>query len=170
MASEGQKELPVRPAGDAKMEAKSDSLPEIFIERNKLFEELWQEHLKELAEKPRTDITITLDIGDGKPSTIVGKAWESTPGAFLKDIPKEISANIVIAKIDDKELWDLNRPLEKDCKVSYLPFDHPEGRDVFWHSSAHCLGEACELEFGCLLSHGPPTPQGFFYDMAIPNG
>ena len=43
MASEGQKELPVRPAGDAKMEAKSDSLPEIFIERNKLFEELWQE-------------------------------------------------------------------------------------------------------------------------------
>ncbi|QGA16411.1 hypothetical protein EYB26_004078 [Talaromyces marneffei] len=152
------------------MEGKSDSLPEILIERNKLFEELWQEHLKELAEKPRSDITITLDIGDGKPSTIIGKSWESTPGAFLKDIPKEISTNIVIAKIDDKELWDLNRPLEKDCKVSYLPFDHPEGRDVFWHSSAHCLGEACELEFGCLLSHGPPTPQGFFYDMAIPNG
>lgn len=170
MASEGQKELPVRPAGETKMEAKSDSLPEIFIERNQLFEELWQEHLKELAAKPRTDITITLDIGDGKPSTITGKAWESTPGAFLKDVPKEISADIVIAKIDDKELWDLNRPLEKDCKVSYLPFNHPEGRDVFWHSSAHCLGEACELEFGCLLSHGPPTPQGFFYDMAIPNG
>ncbi|EED17684.1 threonyl-tRNA synthetase, putative [Talaromyces stipitatus ATCC 10500] len=170
MASEGQKDLPVRPASETKMEQKSSSLPDPFIERNKLFEELWQQHLKELAEKPRSDITITLDIGDGNPSTVIGKSWESTPGSFLKDVPKEISANIVIAKIDDKELWDLNRPLERDCKLSYLPFDHPEGRDVFWHSSAHCLGEACELEFGCLLSHGPPTPQGFFYDMAMPNG
>lgn len=152
------------------MDSQSSSLPDVFVERNKLFEELWQEHLKELAEKPRSDITVVLDIGDGNPTTIVGKSWESTPGSFLKDLPKDFTANVVIAKIDGKELWDLNRPLERDCKVSYLPFDHPEGREVFWHSSAHCLGEACEVEFGCLLSHGPPTAQGFFYDMAMPDG
>lgn len=189
MALHGTEDLPTRSLGEAKAVAAaesaqgaptaenekpkkqtSDVLPDFIIERNRLFEELWQEHLKELKEKPRFDINVTIDIGDGKPSTIIAKAWESTPASFLKDVPKEVSANVVIAKIDDKELWDLNRPLERDCKVTFLPFDSPEGREVFWHSSAHCLGEACELEYGCLLSHGPPTSQGFFYDMAIPGG
>jgi len=191
MASDGSKDLPIRPVGgeaqvaDAASESAQappqtdkskksdasacDSLPDFIIERNKLFEELWQEYLQELKNKPHPEISVTLDVGNGNPTTITAKAWESTPASFLKDVPKDFSANVVVAKVDG-ELWDLNRPLEKDCKVSYVPFDSPEGREVFWHSSAHCLGEACECEFGCLLSHGPPTPQGFFYDMAIPGG
>lgn len=147
-----------------------DSLPEFIIERNSLFDELWKEHLQELENMSHPDIHVTIDIGPGNSPTVTAKAWQSTPGSFLKDISKEISSNVVIAKIDGRELWDLNRPLEKDCKVSYLPFDSLEGKEVFWHSSAHALGEACECEYSCLLSHGPPTAQGFFYDMAIPEG
>jgi threonyl-tRNA synthetase len=41
---------------------------------------------------------------------------------------------------------------------------------VFWHSSAHVLGEASEKRFGCHLTYGPPTDEGFFYDMALPEG
>jgi threonyl-tRNA synthetase len=178
MASSASIDLPTGRVGEGqaseaqKKQAKqpSESLPEFIIERNELFENLWQEYLEEQKNRPVSDINVTIDIGDGKPSSIVAKAGESTPGSFLKDIPKEISANVVIAKIDGRELWDLNRPLERDCRVSYLPFESPEGREVFWHSSAHCLGEACEHEYSCLLSHGPPTAQGFFYDMAIPEG
>lgn len=44
------------------------------------------------------------------------------------------------------------------------------GKEVFWHSSAHVLGEACERHYGCHLEHGPPTTDGFFYDMALPEG
>lgn len=42
------------------------------------------------------------------------------------------------------------------------------GKKVFWHSSAHILGEAAERRFGCYLCNGPPTedPPGFYYDMA----
>jgi threonyl-tRNA synthetase len=145
-------------------------LPDFIIERNKLFEELKKQAEEDLKHKPHTDITVTIDIGNGAPSTVIAKAWQSTPGSFLKDIPKELSSNVVIAKLDGKELWDLDRPLERDCRVTYLPFDSAEGREVFWHSSAHALGEACECEYGCLLSHGPPTAQGFFYDMAMPEG
>ncbi|KAI2091760.1 hypothetical protein LOZ36_000848 [Ophidiomyces ophidiicola] len=144
-------------------------LPDFIVERNKLFDELKRAADEGLKSRPRFDINVTLDIGDGSPATVIAKAWESTPGSFLKDIPKEFSANVVIAKLDGKQLWDLDRPLEKDCRVSYLPFDSPEGREVFWHSSAHVLGEAAECEYGCMLSHGPPTAQGFFYDMALPN-
>lgn len=145
-----------------------DSLPDFIIERNNLFEQLWQEHLEELKNKPHPDINVTIDFGNGESAVVPAKAWENTPAHLLKNVPKDLSANVVISKVDN-ELWDLGRPFEGDCKVSYVPFDHPEGREVFWHSSAHCLGEACECEYGCLLSHGPPTPQGFFYDMAMPD-
>jgi threonyl-tRNA synthetase len=42
-----------------------------------------------------------------------------------------------------------------------------EGKKVFWHSSAHVLGEAAERHYGCHLCIGPPTDDGFFYEMAI---
>ncbi|KAJ5777936.1 hypothetical protein N7520_001182 [Penicillium odoratum] len=184
MASEAPKDLPVRPAadGEAKPAAAAppndakvkkapapDVLPEWMIARNELFEELWQKQLEETKNREHHEIKVTLDIGDGNPSPVPAKAYETTPGSFLRDVPKDVSANIVVAKVNG-ELWDLNRPLEGDASVVLLPFSNPEARDVFWHSSAHCLGEACECEYGCFLSHGPPTPQGFFYDMAMPDG
>ncbi|KAJ5570518.1 uncharacterized protein N7459_009948 [Penicillium hispanicum] len=185
MAAEAPKDLPVRPAAeaqgnpdaaappnDAKAKSKApppDVLPEWLIERNKLFEELWQQHLEETKNRAHSEINVTLDIGDGSPSSVPAKAYETTPGSFLRDVPKDVSANVVVAKVNG-ELWDLNRPLEGDSNVVLVPFSDPLGREVFWHSSAHAMGEACECEFSCFLSHGPPTAQGFFYDMAIPEG
>jgi threonyl-tRNA synthetase len=41
--------------------------------------------------------------------------------------------------------------------------------ESFWHTSAHILGLALETHFGdsILLSDGPPTQSGFFYDALI---
>jgi len=115
-----------------------------------------------LAAKPREDITITFP--DGK--TQIVKSYETTPLQIAASISKSLSNDIVIAKVDG-ELWDLERPLEKSCKLEFLKFDHEQGKEVYWHSSAHVLGEAAERHYGCLLSHGPPTNDGFFYDMAM---
>ena len=83
------------------------------------------------------------------------------------------------------DLWDLERPFEQSVKLELLDFEHPEGmsaspfapvllikpsesgKKVFWHSSAHVLGEATERHYGCHLCLGPPTDDGFFYEMAI---
>ena len=35
---------------------------------------------------------------------------------------------------------------------------------TFWHSSAHVLGQALELEFGADLTIGPALEEGFYYD------
>ncbi len=35
---------------------------------------------------------------------------------------------------------------------------------AFWHSSAHVLGQALELEFGVDLTIGPALEEGFYYD------
>ena len=39
------------------------------------------------------------------------------------------------------------------------------GQYVFWHSSAHILGEAMERHYGGHLCYGPPIEEGFYYDM-----
>lgn len=65
---------------------------------------------------------------------------------------------------DHWELYDSFRPLEGDCELKLLTFEDPEAKLVFWHSSAHILGESMEREYGVHLCHGPPTENGFFYD------
>ena len=51
--------------------------------------------------------------------------------------------------------------------MQFFDFDTPEGKRVFWHSSAHILGEAAERHYGCHLCIGPPTEDGFFYEMGM---
>lgn len=152
------------------------SLPDFILERNNIFDALKQKRDAEVLEKEKPAINVVLDLGrdkDGlaRPLTpVAAKAWESTPGSFLRHVDKHIISDVVIAKVNGVELWDLDRPLEYGCRVSYVPFSSAEGRNVFWHSSAHVLGEACECHYQCRLSHGPPVEQGFFYDMALSEG
>ena len=63
-------------------------------------------------------------------------------------------------------LWDLSRPLVGSvAKLELLKFeDDRDAKTVFWHSSAHMMGEALEHLFGCKLTIGPPLAGGFYYD------
>lgn len=40
----------------------------------------------------------------------------------------------------------------------------PAHAQAYWHSSAHVLGQALELEFGADLTIGPALEEGFYYD------
>ena len=75
---------------------------------------------------------------------------------IAREISKSLSERIVISKVNG-QLWDLERPLEGSATLELLDFEHPEGKRVFWHSSAHVLGEAAERHYGCHLCMGPPT-------------
>lgn len=63
-------------------------------------------------------------------------------------------------------LWDMTRPLVGSVsKMEFLKFEgDPEAKTVFWHSSAHMMGEALEHVFGSKLTIGPPLAGGFYYD------
>lgn len=65
---------------------------------------------------------------------------------------------------EEGEMWDLMRPLVGDCKLQLFKFNDREGKDVFWHSSAHILGAAIESLYGAHLTIGPALEQGFYYD------
>ncbi|KAM3346647.1 hypothetical protein ACQJBY_020934 [Aegilops geniculata] len=76
-----------------------------------------------------------------------------------------LAASCLIAQVNGV-LWDMTRPLEGDCDLKLFKFDSNEGRDTFWHSSAHILGESLERVYGCKLCIGPCTTrgEGFYYD------
>lgn len=147
-------------AGGEKKVKELASPPQYIEDRLKLWNKLKLKYDDEVAAKPRTPITIVLP--DGK--EVQGQAWETTPYSVACGISQGLADSTVIAKIND-ELWDLERPLEGDCSLQLLKFDHPEGKEVFWHSTAHCLGEAMENIYGGFLCYGPPIESGFYYDM-----
>lgn len=134
--------------------------PAYIEERIKFFDILKAQYLEELAAKPRDKINVTLP--DGK--VIEGLSWQSTPYEIARGISQGLADSTVIAKVNNK-LWDLDRPLEGDCSLKLLKFDDKEAEAVFWHSSAHVLGEAMELCYGGKLCYGPPIENGFYYDM-----
>lgn len=138
--------------------------PEYIAHRIRLFEQHKAQYDAWVSRQSRTDITVTLP--DGK--QVQGVAWETAPMAIAKQISNSLADRLVIARVNG-ELWDSARPLESDCRLELLDFEHPEGKQVFWHSSAHVLGEACERAFACHLCIGPPLEEGgFYYEMRIP--
>lgn len=143
-----------------------DPQPEYIDYRIKMFDELKAKYDAEIAAKERKPIQITLKDGSIKEGT----SFETSPMDIANQIGKSFAERQVISKVNGELLWDLERPLESDVKLDFLDFEHPEGKAVFWHSSAHVLGEATECHYGCHLSYGPPTDDGFFYDMSINNG
>ncbi|PWN49265.1 threonyl-tRNA synthetase [Violaceomyces palustris] len=136
--------------------------PAFFDHRIAIFDQLKAEQDAFKAAQPRKPITITMP--DGK--TMEATSWETSPMDIAKQISKSLSERVIIAKVNDV-LWDLERPFEEDAKLELFDFDTPEGKRVFWHSSAHVLGEAAEKHYGCHLCIGPPTDEGFFYEMGM---
>jgi len=140
-----------------------DPPPAFLEDRIALFDKLKAEYDAEVAKKPRENINIALDNNRVE----FGKSWETTPADIARSISKSLFERVVVAEVDG-EVWDLERPLERSCRLRLLDFEHPEGKKVFWHSSAHLLGECAERRWGCSLCIGPPVEDGFYYEMALP--
>ncbi|XP_067841644.1 threonine--tRNA ligase 1, cytoplasmic [Heptranchias perlo] len=161
---EGSKKKSTKEGGDTKR-AELDPWPAYINERLELYNKLKAESdsiLAERAMKESKEITVTLP--DGK--QVQGESWKSTPYQIACGISQGLADNVVVAKVNGV-VWDLDRPLEGDCSLALLKFDDEEAQAVYWHSSAHILGEAMERVFGGCLCYGPPIENGFYYDMFL---
>merc|ERR1719347_2150699 len=147
-------------AGPSKKIGELKPPPSFLADRLAMFDRLKTEQDAKIAAEVPKPITVTLP--DGK--TVAGETWRTTPYEIALGISKGLADNCVVAKVNG-ELWDLDRPFEGDAKLELLKFEDEEGQYVFWHSSAHVLGEAMERCYGCNLCYGPPIDQGFYYDM-----
>jgi threonyl-tRNA synthetase len=162
--------------------------PDFLKQRVELFSKLYEAQKAKYAALPRKPISITMPDGAVKD----GVSFETSTLDIVKGISKQLVDKVVVAKVryvdgrvatldeglsipeelktaenDGEEGWldwDVTRPFEGSCELKFFQFKDKEGREAFWHSSAHVLGETLETEFGVHLTHGPPTSDGFFYD------
>ncbi len=64
------------------------------------------------------------------------------------------------------EILDLSRPVENSGTITINKWNSEDGKNTFWHSSAHLLAEAIqELYPDAKFAIGPPVEQGFYYDI-----
>lgn len=162
--------------------------PPFIKHRLDVFEKAYVDQEEAYKSMDHPEITITLP--DGK--EVKGKAFETTPYDVALGISKGLADAVIGAKItytnrlkntlidnvvdaeeDDhdhahsSDVFDMKHRLEGDCNLSLMKFDTPEGKSLFWHSSAHLLGQAIENVYGGYLTHGPSLENGFFYDSFI---
>ncbi|XP_034076521.1 threonine--tRNA ligase 1, cytoplasmic-like isoform X8 [Gymnodraco acuticeps] len=140
------------------------SLPGFVAERLGLYEQLKRESDALLEERAKNSKPISVELPDG--GKVEARAWVSTPYQLACNISQGLADNAVISRVNG-ELWDLDRPLEHDCSLEILRFDNEDAQAVYWHSSAHILGEAMENFYGGCLCYGPPIENGFYYDMFL---
>lgn len=97
-----------------------------------------------------------------------GSRREYDRGVSVAQVARDAGrADAFAAKVNDT-VRDLAARLDEDARVEFLGFDQPEGREVYWHSSAHLLAQAVkELFPEAKLAIGPPIDQGFYYDIDI---
>ena len=80
-------------------------------------------------------------------------------------ISKGLARNVLAAKVNG-EVWDSSRPIMDDSTVQLLTWNDSDGKNTFWHSSAHLMAEALEALYpGIKFGIGPPVETGFYYDV-----
>ncbi|XP_064259507.1 threonine--tRNA ligase 1, cytoplasmic isoform X1 [Passer domesticus] len=142
--------------------------PAFINERLEMYNKLKAEHDALLAERAANDSKpIKVTLPDGK--QVDAESWKTTPYEIACGISQGLADNTVVAKVN-KVVWDLDRPLEGDCSLELLKFEDEEAQAVYWHSSAHIMGEAMERIYGGCLCYGPPIENGFYYDMFLEEG
>ncbi|HSC52444.1 MAG TPA: threonine--tRNA ligase [Phnomibacter sp.] len=86
---------------------------------------------------------------------------------IARSISEGLARNVLAAKVDG-EVRDLTRPINTDATIQFLKWDDKDGKNTFWHSSAHVMAEAVESMFpGVKFWVGPPVENGFYYDIDL---
>jgi len=100
-----------------------------------------------------------------------GSVRQFENGTTALDIAKALSNSLakkVLSAQVNGEVWDATRPINQDAKIKLLTWDDEGGKYAFWHSSAHLLAEALEINFpGVKFGIGPPVENGFYYDVDL---
>ncbi|MBU2643226.1 threonine--tRNA ligase [bacterium] len=85
---------------------------------------------------------------------------------LARKVKKKINGSALAARIND-EMKDLNTPLKEGDTVQVLTFEDEEGKNIFWHTSAHLLAHAImRLYPDAKPTIGPAIENGFYYDFA----
>jgi threonyl-tRNA synthetase len=102
------------------------------------------------------------------------------PDGSIKDFSAGITGFEIAERISKKlakeatgilvngEIKSLPEPINTDAEIKIITFEDKEGKQVFWHSSAHLMAHAVKRLFPeAKLAIGPPIEDGFYYDIDL---
>ena len=99
-----------------------------------------------------------------------GSSVELEDGSSALDLARHLKrtgpGEALAAEVNGKNR-DLTVQLQDGDTVVLWDFDDPEGKEIFWHTSAHVLAQAVlRIWPDAQPTIGPPIDQGFYYDFA----
>jgi threonyl-tRNA synthetase len=105
-------------------------------------------------------INITLPDGSVKQMEKGCTAYE-----VAQAISEGLARNVLVAKVND-QMVELDKPINEDATLTLYTWNDREGKDTFWHSSAHLMAAAIESLYpGVKFGIGPHIETGFYYDI-----
>ena len=90
-----------------------------------------------------------------------------TPMDVATSISEGLARNVISASYNSTTV-EATTPLTEDGELVLYTWRDDEGKQAFWHSSAHILAQALEeLYPGVKLTIGPAIENGFYYDVDL---
>ena len=90
-------------------------------------------------------------------------------GTKVIDVAKSISEGLarkVISASYNNEIVETESTINEDGSIKFFTWDDDEGKQAFWHSSAHILAQTIKSFYPkSKLTIGPSIENGFYYDV-----
>jgi threonyl-tRNA synthetase len=89
----------------------------------------------------------------------------SSPMEIAKSISDGLARNVLAAEVNGKRT-EASTPIDTDASIKLFTWKDTDGKEAFWHSSAHLLAEAVQALFpNAKFGIGPAIEKGFYYDI-----
>lgn len=93
----------------------------------------------------------------------------TTPYEVAVSISEGLARNVLAAKLGD-QIVGLATPITENTSLVLYTWNDTDGKDVFWHTSAHIMAAAIEQLYpGVKFGIGPAIENGFYYDIDFMN-
>ncbi len=97
-----------------------------------------------------------------------GTTKEYEKGVKVFDVTTDISeglARVAMGAVVNNKILGMQESINEDSDFKVVKFEDPEGKKIFWHTSAHIMALAVQNLFpGVKFAIGPAIDNGFYYD------
>lgn len=97
-----------------------------------------------------------------------GSIREYDKGVLVYDVTMDISqglARVALGAVVNDEIKGMQEAIKEDSTFKVVKFEDKEGKEIFWHTSAHIMALAVQNLFpGVKFAIGPAIDNGFYYD------
>ena len=97
-----------------------------------------------------------------------GTIKEYEKGVKVLDVTKDISeglARVALGAVVNGDIKGMQESIEVDSSFKVVKFEDKEGKQIFWHTSAHIMALAVQKLFPSVkFAIGPAIDSGFYYD------